>query len=181
MLLSGLSLSLQNIQHQFEKNIPCCWTKHCSINNMFYYKHHRITSYHLTSLIVCQSAIVYLCWPQHWIIPANILNVWPSSYSPREEAKTTPKPTASGPPMFRNFSLGAHMATVERPPTMPAVYQAARSIRGPPSSVKGATTAPITPAITTTHTPREWSNQCTILHGMSKVRNTLFPTFSRNL
>lgn len=66
-------------------------------------------------------------------------------HRPSDEAKTTPKPTASGPPMFRNFSLGAHMATVERPPTMPAVYHAARIIRGPPSRVRGAMIAPITP------------------------------------
>lgn len=62
-----------------------------------------------------------------------------------EEAKTTPKPTASGPPILRNFSLGAHIATVDRPPTMPAVYQAALNIRGPPRRVSGAMTAPITP------------------------------------
>jgi hypothetical protein len=49
--------------------------------------------------------------------------------------------------MFRNFSLGAHIATVERPPTMPAVYHAALTRRGPPSTVRGATTAPITPEI----------------------------------
>ena len=62
-----------------------------------------------------------------------------------EEAKTTPKPTANGPPILRNFSLGAHMATVDSPPTMPAVYQAALIIRGPPRRVRGAMTAPITP------------------------------------
>lgn len=50
--------------------------------------------------------------------------------------------------MFRNFSLGAHMATVERPPTIPAVYHAALRRRGPPKIVRGATTAPITPAET---------------------------------
>lgn len=37
------------------------------------------------------------------------------------------------------------MATVERPPTMPAVYHAALIIRGPPRRVRGAMTAPITP------------------------------------
>lgn len=68
-----------------------------------------------------------------------------------EEAKTTPNPTARGPPMLRNFSLGAHMATVDRPPTMPAVYQAALIIRGPPSRVMGAMTAPITPGNTGTN------------------------------
>lgn len=51
----------------------------------------------------------------------------------------------SGPPMFRNFSLGAHMATVESPPTIPAVYQAALISRGPPRKARGATTAPKTP------------------------------------
>lgn len=64
---------------------------------------------------------------------------------PREDAKTRPRPTPSGAPMFRNFSLGAHMATVERPPTMPAVYHAALMRRGPPRIARGATTAPITP------------------------------------
>lgn len=64
---------------------------------------------------------------------------------PREDTKTTPRPTPRGAPMFRNFSLGAHMATVERPPTMPAVYHAALTRRGPPNIVRGATTAPITP------------------------------------
>lgn len=48
--------------------------------------------------------------------------------------------------MLRNFSLGAHMATVDRPPTMPAVYQAALIISGPPRRVRGAMTAPITPS-----------------------------------
>ena len=64
---------------------------------------------------------------------------------PREDAKTRPRPTPRGAPMFRNFSLGAHMATVERPPTIPAVYHAALRRRGPPKIVRGATTAPITP------------------------------------
>lgn len=64
---------------------------------------------------------------------------------PREDTKTTPKPTPRGAPMFRNFSLGAHMATVERPPTTPAVYHAALRRSGPPKMVRGATTAPITP------------------------------------
>ena len=64
---------------------------------------------------------------------------------PSEDTKTRPRPTPRGAPMFRNFSLGAHMATVERPPTLPAVYHAALMRRGPPNIVKGATTAPITP------------------------------------
>lgn len=67
-------------------------------------------------------------------------------YVPIDDAKTKPKPMPSGPPMFRNFSLGAHMATVDNPPTIPAVYHAALISRGPPSNVNGATTAPITPA-----------------------------------
>ena len=29
--------------------------------------------------------------------------------------KTTPKPQARGPPIFKNFSLGAHMARVDSP------------------------------------------------------------------
>lgn len=41
---------------------------------------------------------------------------------PMDAAKTAPKPIAKGPPMFKNFSLGAQTATVDRPPTIPAVY-----------------------------------------------------------
>jgi hypothetical protein len=37
------------------------------------------------------------------------------SNSPMEEAKTSPNPQARGPPMFKNFSLGAHIATVDKP------------------------------------------------------------------
>ena len=51
---------------------------------------------------------------------------------PRLAQNTTPRPMASGPPQFRNLSLGAHMAVVERPPTIPAVYHAARVRMGPP-------------------------------------------------
>ena len=46
--------------------------------------------------------------------------------------------------MARNLSLGAQTATVERPDTMPAVYQAARVRTEPPSRQMGATTAPMT-------------------------------------
>ena len=46
--------------------------------------------------------------------------------------KTTPRPIARGAPQLRNLSLGAQTATVERPPTIPAVYQAARVKIGPP-------------------------------------------------
>lgn len=38
------------------------------------------------------------------------------------------------------------MATVESPPTIPAVYQAALISRGPPKKASGATTAPMTPS-----------------------------------
>lgn len=44
--------------------------------------------------------------------------------------------------MYKNFSLGAHTATVDRPPTMPAVYSAARSKIGPPTNDIGARMAP---------------------------------------
>lgn len=37
------------------------------------------------------------------------------------------------------------MATVESPPTIPAVYHAALISKGPPKKVRGATTAPMTP------------------------------------
>ena len=52
---------------------------------------------------------------------------------PRLAQKTTPRPMASGPPQVRNLSLGAQAATVDSPPTMPAVYQAARVRIGPPA------------------------------------------------
>ncbi len=52
---------------------------------------------------------------------------------------------AKGPPMFKNFSLGAVAAIRLRPPTMPAVYQAALSTIGPPNNVTGAIIAPIRP------------------------------------
>ena len=32
-----------------------------------------------------------------------------------EDASTTPIPIARGPPMYKNFSLGAHTANVESP------------------------------------------------------------------
>lgn len=38
------------------------------------------------------------------------------------------------------------MATVESPPTIPAVYQAALISKGPPKKARGATTAPMTPS-----------------------------------
>lgn len=38
-----------------------------------------------------------------------------SNHLPREDTKTTPSPIARGPPMFRNFSLGAHMARADKP------------------------------------------------------------------
>merc|ERR1712012_57139 len=60
------------------------------------------------------------------------------------DAKTTPNPIARGPPMYRNLSLGAVRATVDNPPTIPAVYHAARVSKGPPRKQIGATTAPIT-------------------------------------
>lgn len=60
-----------------------------------------------------------------------------------DDANTTPSPMASGPPMYRNWSLGAHTATVDRPPTMPAVYQAARISTGPPTKQTGARMAPM--------------------------------------
>ena len=53
---------------------------------------------------------------------------------PRLAQKTTPRPMASGPPQVRNLSLGAQAATVDSPPTMPAVYQAARVRIGPPDN-----------------------------------------------
>merc|ERR1719348_1821833 len=51
---------------------------------------------------------------------------------------------ASGPPMYRNLSDGAQAATVDNPPTIPAVYHAARVKIGPPRKQIGATTAPMT-------------------------------------
>merc|ERR550517_1233047 len=51
---------------------------------------------------------------------------------------------ARGAPQLRNLSLGAQTATVERPPTIPAVYQAALVRMGPPIKQMGAITAPMT-------------------------------------
>ena len=51
---------------------------------------------------------------------------------PKLAQNTTPSPMARGPPQLKNLSLGAHMAVVESPPTIPAVYQAARVRIGPP-------------------------------------------------
>ncbi len=42
-----------------------------------------------------------------------------------DDIKTTPRPIARGPPMYKNLSLGAVTAIVDKPPTTPAVYQAA--------------------------------------------------------
>jgi hypothetical protein len=36
---------------------------------------------------------------------------------PIDAARTMPRPMARGPPMYRNFSLGAHTASIERPAT----------------------------------------------------------------
>jgi len=36
-------------------------------------------------------------------------------YIPIDETKTTPRPIASGPPIYRNLSLGAQIARVDRP------------------------------------------------------------------
>lgn len=90
-------------------------------------------------------AVAVLCQTKRFLFVYSRVLTRVVIYSPREEANTTPKPTANGPPMFKNFSLGAHMATVDRPPTMPAVYHAALIISGPPRRVRGAMTAPITP------------------------------------
>ena len=49
---------------------------------------------------------------------------------------TTPSPMASGAPIDRNLSLGAQAATVDRPPTMPAVYHAAWVRMGPPKILR---------------------------------------------
>ena len=51
---------------------------------------------------------------------------------PRLAQNTIPRPIARGPPQVKNLSLGAHTATVDNPPTIPAVYHAARVRIGPP-------------------------------------------------
>ncbi|TMW54381.1 hypothetical protein DOY81_000560 [Sarcophaga bullata] len=38
-----------------------------------------------------------------------------------EEAITNPRPIAKGPPIYKNLSLGAQTAIVDKPPTMPPV------------------------------------------------------------
>jgi len=50
---------------------------------------------------------------------------------PSENTKTRSRPMPKGALMFRNFSLGGHMATLERSPTMPAVYPSALMRKGP--------------------------------------------------
>lgn len=52
---------------------------------------------------------------------------------------------ANGPAMFKNFSEGAVAAISDKPPTNPAVYQAARTNNGPPNKANGATNAPRIP------------------------------------
>lgn len=54
-------------------------------------------------------------------LPAPRAVVGGSHMEASEEAKTTPRPMARGPPMARNLSLGAHAAIVDKPPTMPPV------------------------------------------------------------
>ena len=54
---------------------------------------------------------------------------------PRLAQNTIPRPIARGPPQVRNLSLGAHTATVDNPPTIPAVYHAARVRIGPPTNI----------------------------------------------
>lgn len=63
-------------------------------------------------------------------------------YKPNDEANTKPNPMANGPPIFRNFSLGAQTATSERLEMTPAVIKAALMIKGPPTKDIGAITAP---------------------------------------
>jgi len=52
----------------------------------------------------------------------SVLEIYLNGYLPRDDAKTTPKPIANGPPILRNLSLGAQTATADSPPTTPAVY-----------------------------------------------------------
>lgn len=65
---------------------------------------------------------------------------------PIEAAKTKPIPTDNGPAIFKNLSEGAVAATIDKPPTTPAVYQAALITNGPPNKVIGAIKAPNKPA-----------------------------------
>jgi len=53
-------------------------------------------------------------------------------------------PIAKGPPMLRNFSLGAHTAMADNPPTIPPVIIAALIKIGPPMRHIGANTTPKT-------------------------------------
>lgn len=54
--------------------------------------------------------------------PAPRAVVAGKNIDPSDDAKTTPKPIANGPPMYMKRSLGAQAATVDKPPTIPAVY-----------------------------------------------------------
>ena len=65
---------------------------------------------------------------------------------PTDAANTKPKPTDNGPAIFKNLSDGAVAATVDKPPTTPAVYHAALITSGPPNNVIGAIKAPKRPA-----------------------------------
>lgn len=56
------------------------------------------------------------------LLPAPRAVVGGKNIVATDEAKTTPNPIARGPPIYKNFSDGAHTATVDNPPTTPAVY-----------------------------------------------------------
>ena len=56
-----------------------------------------------------------------------------------------PSPRANGPPQERNLSPGAHAAVKDNDATTPAVQAAARTTKGPPSSMRGAMIKPTTP------------------------------------
>lgn len=100
---------------------------------------------------------------------------------PNDAAKTNPRPIANGPLIYKNLSLGAQTATVDKPPTIPAVYleinllffipliinsinqlyHAARIKIGPPTKHNGAIIAPNIPqcvahAICLVPTPSEY-------------------------
>mmetsp|Transcript_2550 Transcript_2550/g.5948 ORF Transcript_2550/g.5948 Transcript_2550/m.5948 type:complete len:200 (+) Transcript_2550:121-720(+) len=60
-----------------------------------------------------------------------------------ELTTTTPRPIASGPPMYKNFSDGELAAMRDSEPTSAPVYTAALSTMGPPSMAMGASDTPM--------------------------------------
>lgn len=95
-----------------------------------------------------------------FMLPAPRAVLGGNAKVPKQATNTTPSPIANGPAMFKNFSDGAQIAVADspindlsfhiplkvyhKPPTIPAVYQAARISAGPPMKQSGANIVPNT-------------------------------------